>query len=50
MAHQIPSQCPECGAITIEVVSVPPSKHDLGTDWLTRAKCEQCSEYVKWFD
>lgn len=50
MQRQIPSQCPECSGITVEVVSVPPSQHDRGSTWMTRAACEQCGEYVTWFD
>lgn len=50
MQRQIPSQCPECSGITIEVTSVPPSNHDRSREWVTRAECEQCGEYVAWFD
>ena len=50
MQQQIPSQCPECRAIDIEVVSVPPDRHDRGSDWLTRVECEGCGEYTEWFD
>lgn len=48
--QQIPSQCPECSGITVEVSSVPPSQHDRGGDWATRAECTRCGEFVAWFD
>lgn len=50
MQRQIPSQCPECSGITVEVASVPPSQHDRGSDWMTRATCTECGEYVTWFE
>lgn len=50
MGGEIPSQCPECGAITIDTFLVPPSEHDHGNDWWTRAECRTCDSYVEWFD
>lgn len=48
--QRIPSQCPECAGITVEVTSVPPSRHDRGEGWATRAECERCGEFVAWFE
>lgn len=45
---EIPSQCPNCGAISIRVNAVPPSEHD-GEDWRTRAVCEDCDDYAALF-
>lgn len=48
-SHRIPSQCPECSGITIEVSSVPPSQHDRGNEWAIRAECSRC-EFLAWFE
>ena len=44
----IPSQCPECGAIAVEISDVPPSNHDHGDAWRTRVECGACDEFAEW--
>jgi len=46
----IPAQCPECGAIAINVRRVPPREHSRGDQYATYAECDECSEYGEWFD
>lgn len=47
MVGEIPSQCPNCRAISIQVNQVPPSEHVLGDDWRTRVKCKACEEFIE---
>ncbi|WP_200820837.1 hypothetical protein [Halobellus limi] len=49
MSQTIPSQCPECSEIAVDVSSVPPDRHDQGDRWATRAKCGNCGEFVGWY-
>ena len=46
----IPPQCPECGTIAISVKKLPPAEHNQGETWLSRAECNNCNEYVEWFE
>ncbi|WP_267161540.1 hypothetical protein [Halovenus salina] len=46
----IPAQCPECGAVAVEVKEVPPSNHSQGDEWYTRAECANCNGYAEWFE
>lgn len=50
MGGVIPSQCPNCRAIAIEVTNVPPHEHDEGDEWQTHAECMECEEYAEWID
>lgn len=50
MGEPIPSQCPDCGAIAIEVTDVPPSEHRRGDEWKMHAKCTECDAYDEWID
>lgn len=43
-------QCPKCGAIAVRVSRVPPTVHEAGAEWKTRAVCENCQEYVEWYE
>lgn len=45
----IPTQCPNCGAVTVSISDVAPENHSEGAEWLTRAECENCEEYAEWF-
>ncbi len=44
----IPSQCPECGSLSVTVTKVPPEDHEQGSGWCTHATCEDCSDYEEW--
>lgn len=49
MSQTIPSQCPECSAVAVDATQVPPDRHDRGDEWLTRAECAACGDYLEWF-
>jgi hypothetical protein len=46
----VPTQCPECLSLDVDVTEVPPDSHDRGDGWYTRAECQDCEEYVEWFE
>jgi len=46
----VPTQCPVCGSISVSVSNVAPGNHTRGDGWVTRAECQECGEYVEWFD
>lgn len=50
MVGEIPSQCPNCGSISIQVNQVPPSEHAKGEDWRTHAACTACDDFDEWID
>lgn len=50
MEQVVPSQCPECHAIAVQLSQIPPDSHDRGNQWYSRAECTNCGEFVKWID
>lgn len=50
MSESIPPQCPECGSTDLKLTRVSPTDHEKGEEWVTHAKCEQCDDYLEWFE
>jgi len=45
----IPSDCPDCGDMDLDVASIPPQNHDRGDSWVTRTTDTSCS-HIAWFE
>jgi len=41
----IPSACPECADTDVDIVSLPPNKHEYD-GWQTAIDCDACGERV----
>lgn len=50
MGDPIPSQCPNCRAIAMQVTDVPLSEPAGGDEWRTHADCTEWEEYDEWVE
>lgn len=48
MSHSVPSH-PKGNDSSVRVTKLSPDDHDREDQWVTRATCDRCGEYVEWF-